>query len=405
MPTSETEAFEAAVASAAAFRRGCIALGLGRIRAALRRLGHPERHLPPVIHIAGTNGKGSTAAFADALLQAHGLRTAVYTSPHLVHFNERLRLPEGPVQLQAFRAALDQVRGTKAALTPFEAITAASLWLIARSSAQAAVMETGLGGRLDATNVVQPRVCVLTPIALDHREYLGESLQAIAGEKAGILKPGVPAVCAPQAPEAAEVLQARASRLGIRLQAQDPWPEPRPPLALAGEHQYSNAAGALTAVRLLLGNAYRPDRAHAGLLQARHPGRLQRLHMPGIAPGVEILLDGAHNPHGAEAVAAALSPTHLVFCCGLGRDPDALLQPFARHAPQRITFAAAPAPGLRGDLPGDTVLPDLTALPAYLRSLPGPACVLITGSLYLCGAVLALLPQNEPRDMARPSII
>ena len=147
MRLRENDAFEAAVASVAGSRQGRIVLGLSRMRAVLRRLGHPERRLPPSIHIAGTNGKGSTAAFADSVLRAHNVRTAVFTSPHLVCFNERLCLPDGNVQLQAFKSALAAVRRTKTPLTPFEAVTAASLLLIAEADAQAAVIETGLGGR------------------------------------------------------------------------------------------------------------------------------------------------------------------------------------------------------------------------------------------------------------------
>ena len=282
-------------------------LGLERIRAVLKALGDPQRACR-VAHVAGTNGKGSTCAMIEAGLRAAGVRTGLFTSPHLSEPVERIQIDGIPVTRDQFRRAFEVVHETAEVLdldchpTYFETVTAMAFWLFREQGVETAVIETGLGGRLDATNVVEPAVTAITAIDFDHEAYLGHTLEAIAGEKAGILKRGATAVFAPQRPEAASVLEARAQELGVSVKRASEF-EIRD-LAidargssfnglrcpLAGEHQVDNAVTALLVLREL---GVPPE----GIAEARWPGRLEC-----VAPNPDVILDGAHNPAGARAL-------------------------------------------------------------------------------------------------------
>ncbi len=303
-------------------------LGLERIEALLRRLGRPERSFRSV-HIAGTNGKGSTAAMIEAGLRAAGRRTGLYTSPHLVRINERIRVAGEEISEADFVTAFEAVQGAVEALLAgdrvdshpsyFECVTALGFEHFRRAEVEYGVIEVGLGGRLDATNVVQPEVAVITPIDFDHEAYLGKAAAAISAEKAGILKRGVPAVWAPQRPEACHVLEARAAELGIRVVRVDQdWQAEQvrveqgcyrfvaggvhAELALAGEHQVTNARTAMATLDLL---GVPREAIERGLRAARWPGRLET-----VAQNPLVLLDGAHNPAGARALVRFLEQHH-----------------------------------------------------------------------------------------------
>jgi dihydrofolate synthase/folylpolyglutamate synthase len=286
-------------------------LGLERIRAVLGALGNPERAYR-VVHVAGTNGKGSTCAMIEAGLRAAGIRTGLFTSPHLIEPTERIQIDGIPVSEADFERAFNVVHDVAERLdldchpTYFETVTAMAFWLFSEKRVETAVIEVGLGGRLDSTNVVQPVLTVITPIDFDHEAYLGHTIEAIAGEKAGILKPGIPAVFAKQRPEAAQVLAAQAAKLRVQITNADDF-EIRDlhvdargsrfsgiVCPLAGEHQMDNAVTAALALRAL---GVSPD----GIKDARWPGRLEH-----VSPNPDIILDGAHNPAGARALARYL---------------------------------------------------------------------------------------------------
>ena len=386
-----------------------IDLSLGRIERLLARLGKPQDRLPPIVHIAGTNGKGSVVALLRACLEAAGKRVHAYTSPHLVRFNERIVVAGREIDDGALAALVDEVEAVNAGdpITFFEIATALAMLAFAREPADAVLLEAGLGGRLDATNVVRPAVAAIAPVGLDHQAWLGDTIAAIAAEKAAILKPGAPAVVAPQPPAAREVILARARRVGARVADWSARPrgggfefrshlrETRfPAPALFGPHQIVNAGVALACL-----DAFHPlsDAALArGLAAARWPGRLQRLAGPR-----EIWLDGGHNPSAGEALAAVAEgwsdrPLRLVVGMMRGKDPRGFLAPLARRAaaltavpvphrenafePAEIAAAAAAA-GLAADTAG-------AADEAVMRIEPG-ARILVCGSLYLVGAVLA----------------
>lgn len=401
-----------------------IDLSLERMHRLLAALGHPERDLPPVIHIAGTNGKGSTQAMIRAGLEAGGARVHAYTSPHLAHFNERIRLAG---ELIAEPELADLLRECETAnagqpITFFEITTAAAFLGFARHKADYTLLEVGLGGRLDATNVIeQPRLSVITPISIDHTQYLGDSLAAIAAEKAGIIKPRIPCICGPQPDEALRVIEARASALSAPLLAhgqhwmaaperdgmiyqddQGLWDLPAP--ALTGAHQVQNAGIALAALRQLgAGHA----QAVAALARAEWPARMQRLRhgpLPDAAGArAELWLDGGHNPAAAKAVAQSLSAmpprrTHLV--CGMlnTKDVTGYMRPLARHV---AGLTAIDIPGEANTLPATrTAAAARTAgIPASIAanaseavkriaSTDPEARILICGSLYLAGRVL-----------------
>ena len=298
-------------------------LGLERMQAVLAAMGNPHERLR-FIHVAGTNGKGSTCAMIESGLRASGLRTGLFTSPHLAEPTERIRIDGEPVSAAKFARAFDRVHECVEKLsaegtldwhtTYFETVTLMAFLIFLEQRVDKIVLEVGLGGRLDATNVVMPELCVITPIDFDHEAYLGRSIESIAGEKAGILKRGVPAVFSRQRPEAACVLDARATELDVRVTRADAWRiedlevdargahfrlrgerELSVDCPLAGEHQIENAktaAVALAAARI-------PEQAiERGIAAARWPGRLER-----VSEHPEIVLDGAHNPAGARALA------------------------------------------------------------------------------------------------------
>lgn len=286
-------------------------LGLERIRAVLEALGKPERAYR-IVHVAGTNGKGSTCAMIEAGLRAAGIRTGLFTSPHLIEPTERIQIDGIPVSPSDFERAFNVVHETAGKLdldchpTYFETVTAMAFWLFKEKRVDTAVIEVGLGGRLDSTNVVQPVLTVITPIDFDHEAYLGHTIEAIASEKAGILKPGIPAVFASQRPEAAKVLDARAAELHVpvtragEFEIRDLHIDARGSrfsgivCPLAGEHQVDNAVTAALALHAL---GISPD----GIKDTRWPGRIEH-----VSPNPDIILDGAHNPAGARALARYL---------------------------------------------------------------------------------------------------
>ncbi|WP_408002826.1 bifunctional folylpolyglutamate synthase/dihydrofolate synthase [Pseudorhodobacter wandonensis] len=398
-----------------------IDLTLDRVERLLAALGHPERALPPVVHIAGTNGKGSTQAMIRAGLEGAGLRVHAYTSPHLARFHERIRLAGALIDEQALSTLLDECITANGpdAITFFEATTCAAMLAFSRVPADYTLLEVGLGGRLDATNVVDsPALTIITPVSVDHQQYLGDTLPLIAAEKAGIIKRGVPCVVGPQAPEGLEVIEARAAKLGAplhvfgqhwhcfadrgRMVFQDenglldlPLPN------LPGPHQIQNAGAALMALRLL-----GQGDAETAVTRAEWPARMQRLRVGPLveaAPEVELWLDGGHNPAGGEAVAATLAampkrPTHLI--CGMlnTKDIGGYLLPLAKHA---ASLTAVSIPGEAATLPAEATCAAarkegmqaveaasvLEALRAIAQREP-QARVLICGSLYLAGQVL-----------------
>ncbi len=415
-----------------------IDLSLGRILTLLERLGDPQKRLPPVIHVAGTNGKGSTIAFMRAILEAAGLRVHVYTSPHLVRFHERIRLGSAGggrfVDEAVLVEALERCEQANAGdqITFFEITTVVAFLLFAEHEADVVLLEVGLGGRFDATNVIANPACtVVTPVSLDHSEYLGDSVTKIAAEKAGIFKRGAPAVIAPQEPEPTAVLEAAAERIGaskILIGAQDfsvhedggrlvyedgdgllDLPLPR----LSGRHQHVNAGTAIAALRAA-GYGGLPARAfEQGMLNADWPARLQRLargKLAELVPGrAELWLDGGHNPDGGRVLAQAMAdladrnPAPLVMIAGLlsTKDAKATLGHFKGLAqvlfavpiqnqlvarPAEEVAGLARAAGLNAEVSGsvEQALREIAA-----RDWSAPPRILICGSLYLAGEVLS----------------
>jgi dihydrofolate synthase/folylpolyglutamate synthase len=400
-----------------------IDLTLDRVWQLLEALGHPEEKLPPVIHLAGTNGKGSTQAMIRAGIEAAGQTCHAYTSPHLARFHERIRLRGELISEQALTEVLDECVSANggASITYFEITTCAAILAMSRVPADYVLLETGLGGRLDATNVVaRPAATVITPISMDHEQYLGDTLARIAGEKAGIIKRGVPCVVGPQPDEALEVIEARAEALGAPLLAQGQhwhaWEErgrlvfqdenglldlPMP--ALPGAHQIENAGAALAVLRLLgLGEAA----FEGAMTQATWPARMQRLRqgpLAEMAPEAELWLDGGHNPAAGKALAAHLGglperPTHLI--CGMLNTKDArgFLTPLAAVADsltavnipgEANTLSAEDTARMAADSGHRALMAEDVggALRAIVAETP-EARVLICGSLYLAGSVL-----------------
>lgn len=411
-----------------------IDLSLRRIERLAKALGHPERHLPPVIHIAGTNGKGSTLAFLESIGRAAGLRVHSYSSPHLVRFNERIRLNGHPIADSVLAGLLERAEKANGgeAITYFEITTALAFLAFAESPADLVILETGLGGRLDATNIVrEPAACVITPIALDHQQFLGPNLAAIAGEKAGIFKRGIPAVIGPQAAESLAILRQRAGALGAPLLCAgseffcEPhaagsvittagttadWRLDLPRPGLRGPHQIENAASAAVTAHLLAEQLGWSDAAiQAGIEAAHWPARLHPLTrgplLGHLRPGQSLWLDGAHNPHGAAALAAALAeldphPARIVFAQQASKDHAATLAALApacgalraialpgeAHAsvPPADLTAAAQALGIDA-----APAPDLDTAVAALCADPRPGPIILCGSLYLAGHVLS----------------
>ncbi|TYO64906.1 bifunctional folylpolyglutamate synthase/dihydrofolate synthase [Bradyrhizobium hipponense] len=415
-----------------------IDLGLERMHRLLERLGHPERKLPPVIHIAGTNGKGSTLAYLRAMLEAAGVRVHAYTSPYLVRINECFRLGRagggvlvGDDELRAALLEVERVNAGEAA-TVFELKTAAAFLLFAQNSADAVLLEVGLGGRLDSTNVIEtPAACVITPVSMDHMDFLGDTLASIAGEKAAIIKRGVPVITAEQAGEAMTVIEAQARRMRAPLfAAGEAWhvnvehgrlvySDDRGLLDLAaprlfGRHQFDNAGLAIATLRAT--NVFKVNQAafEAGIVGAEWPARMQRITSGELLAwgpqGSEIWLDGGHNAEGGRVAAAALGDLEervsrpLVVISGMmaNKDAKAFLANFAgltRH------IIAVPIPGTENAMPVDRVTDAARSLGMRVEIAPGieaalrtlaklayevPPRILITGSLYLAGHVLAI---------------
>ncbi|MHA1599684.1 MAG: bifunctional folylpolyglutamate synthase/dihydrofolate synthase [Alphaproteobacteria bacterium] len=405
-----------------------IDLSLGRIEDLLARLGHPESRLPPVVHVAGTNGKGSVIAYLHAMFEAAGSRVQAYTSPHLVRFHERIRLCRGSIDETALLALLEHCETVNGPdpITFFEVTTAAAFLAFADEPADILLLETGLGGRLDATNVLaRPRLSVITPVSIDHEQYLGSDLAGIAAEKAGILKSGVPAVIGPQPPAALAAIEQRAAEVGAQLYvfgrdwhaeaadsgmifrgrgAERALPVP----ALHGAHQVDNAGIALACAEVLDEFALDPPVQNAGLVRARWPGRLQRLRegpLPALLPGGwELWLDGGHNAAAGAAlghVAADWNDRPLHLICGMlnTKAAENFLRPLAPHLASVHTVAI---PGEPASLSADEVAAHVRAAGISaitsdsvheavedVRCTDAPGRILICGSLYLAGQVLA----------------
>ena len=386
-------------------------LGLERVSRLLSALGDPHR-MGGIIHVAGTNGKGSTCAMIESGLRAAGARTGLFTSPHLHAPTERIRLDGQPVSPERFTQAFDCVHAAAESLlesgaidlhpTYFETVTAMAFVIFAEDNVDRAVLEVGLGGRLDATNVVQPELCAITPVDFDHEAFLGKSLSAIAAEKAGILKHGVPAVIAPQRPEAAQTLRARAEELGIEIivppEARDLETNARGSVftagglrvecRLAGLHQVDNALTAIAALQRL---GTPPAAIQAGIAAARWPGRLE------LIPGQpDILLDGAHNPAGARALAAHLERFYagrrITLIYGAMRDKSVaemagILFPAASlvivTAPKQARAAQAATLYDAVDHPNIQIAADIAQALDLAHAQGVEGLIVITGSLFL----------------------
>lgn len=424
-----------------------IDLSLGRIERLLSKLGNPHERVPPVVHVAGTNGKGSVTAYLKAMLEAAGAKVHVYTSPHLVRFHERIELssPDGgarPIDEEVLVEVLTRTQAVNDGddITQFEITTAAALLAFAEHPADVLLLEVGLGGRLDATNVVdKPALTVITPISMDHAEKLGSTLERIAAEKAGILKRGVTAVVSAQDEIALEVIEREAARVGASIvawgQDYDAYEQrgrlivqredqlldlPLP--ALIGRHQIINAGTAVAAALELKGFGLDESAIERGLLNARWPARMQRLDsgpLPSLlGPSTELWLDGGHNPAAGQVLAQTLAdleerapkPLYLVVGMMGLKDAGGFLAPFrglARalltvpipgahetpYAPEALAEAAGGV-GLRAE--------PAAGIEAALRRLErmdhGPKRVLICGSLYLAGHVLGLQEGVEPQS-------
>ena len=410
-----------------------IDLNLDRMLRVCEALGRPQDRLPPTIHVAGTNGKGSTLAMLRAMAEAQGLRVHVYTSPHLVRFAERIRLAGTLIGDDYLTDVLGRVEAANAGLplTFFESTTAAAFLAFSEVPADLLLLETGLGGLLDATNiVVHPKLTVITPIDYDHQAFLGTELNQIAREKAGIFKRGTPAISARQQDEARAALERQALKLGVTLTVMgegfDVWSEngrlvfqdedalldlslPR----LAGDHQIANAGVVIKAARLI---GLTPDAIDTGLQTVSWPGRLQAIKAgPLFAalpdPASELWLDGGHNPHAAAALRAYIDSLQardakpLTIICGLINTKDSA-EFFAAFDGIDAKFACV---GFSSEavIPPDTLAASATAhgLDAtvaaspleVIQSLPVDAQrVLICGSLYLAGDVLAMSPETWP---------
>ena len=411
-----------------------IDLGLDRIERLLAEIGSPHKKLPPVVHVAGTNGKGSLVAYLRAMSEAAGYRAHVYTSPHLVRFNERIRVAGRLIEddeLDAILTECEEVNAGKP-ITFFEITTVAAFLAFARHPADLAILEVGMGGRRDTTNVVDPTLSAITPIGYDHTGFLGDKLESIAAEKAGILKHAVPAVIGRQREVSAKVIATEAARLAVPLfrMGRD-WQMtptaagfryesdqlsldlPRP--TLVGAHQLDNAATAVACVeRLRTAQLGIDDGAvRKGLLSVEWPARLQKLTLgplpESLPPGCELWLDGGHNEDCGLALARmaidwakepAPLPLYLVFGMLTTKDASGFLRPLARHAqaaravpfpeghsaytPQEACAKAAEV-GLDCAPANDIG----AALEDLLATQPAPMRILICGSLYLAGSVLA----------------
>jgi dihydrofolate synthase/folylpolyglutamate synthase len=407
---------------------GADILGLERITLLLDRLGNPHERLPPVLHVAGTNGKGSTCAFLRAAIEAAGLTCHVYTSPHLVRFNERIRvagkLIDDDYLATLLAQVLDQAEGLSASF--FEVTTAAAFLAFADTPADACIIEVGLGGRLDATNVItRPLVTGIAQLGVDHQAFLGDTIEEIAAEKAGIAKPGVPLVTMRYPPAVEKRIAAVARGAGApvaaasgswmfavetdRLIYKDAADRIETPLpTLAGAHQPENLALAIAMLRRQNQLHIPPEAYTMAAAEARWPARMQRL-APGpltdlLPTGSTMWLDGGHNPAAGEAIARSLGasdvgPIHLILGMLANKDAPGLLAPIASRI---ASLTAVPVPDHEHHTPADlaasasalgieqtSTAPDVrTALLAIAQASPGPLTILVLGSLYLAGAVL-----------------
>jgi dihydrofolate synthase/folylpolyglutamate synthase len=403
-----------------------IDLSLGRIERLLATLGNPHDRIAPAIHVAGTNGKGSTVAALRACLDAGGYRVHVYTSPHLVRFNERIRLAGTLIDDWDLAEILEEVERANAGaeITFFEITTAAAFLAFSRVPADFVLLEVGLGGRLDTTNVIHhPAVAAITPISLDHQAFLGPTIAAIAGEKAGILKPGAPAVIGPQTAEAEAVIETRAAEIGAPLCRWrrewrcEPasggmryegarWTLNLPMPSLPGIHQIVNAGTAIACLEQLPAATLSPDAIADGLRHIDWPARLQRLTQGPLVetmPGWELWLDGGHNPAAGEVLAAAASgwrdrPLDLVVGMLNTKDAAGFLTPLAKHA---RSLHAVTIPGEENPLPAAVIAETARAagIPAQeaasvaaaladIKTAGPPGRVLICGSLHFAGVIL-----------------
>ncbi len=396
-------------------------LSLGRTHRLLAALGHPERTLPPVIHIAGTNGKGSTQAMIRAGLEAAGLKAHAYTSPHLARFHERIRLAGTLISEADLVAVLSETMQVNAGepITYFEITTCAAMLAMSRVEADYTLLEVGLGGRLDTTNVVEsPRLTIITPISLDHQAFLGDTLPEIAAEKAGIIKWGVPCIVGPQPDEVRAVIEAKAEDMQARLLIagqdfhsfeerggmvyQDEMGLLDLPLpALIGAHQVENAGAAICALRIL-----GVDTAEPAMLNAKWPARMQKLKSGPLidaAPKAELWLDGGHNPAAGKALAEALTrlpKRPLYMICGMlnTKDIGGYLAPLAASA-VKLTGVSIPgetatltaneicAAAQASGMIADTAENVLEAVERVVAQAPS-ARILLCGSLYLAGQIL-----------------
>jgi dihydrofolate synthase / folylpolyglutamate synthase len=411
-----------------------IDLGLGRIERVLKRLGSPEKKLPPIVHVAGTNGKGSLVAYLRAMAEAAGYRAHVFTGPHLVRFNERIRVAGQLIDdgvLDEVLTECEEANGEQP-ITFFEITTAAAYLAFSRVPADIALIEVGLGGRYDATNVIAPALSAITPIGFDHTGFLGDKLEGIAGEKAGILKHAVPAVIGRQREVSAEVIAAAAARLaaplfrmgrewqmtpaanGFRYES-DLITLDLPAPALAGAHQLDNAATAVACVERLRGANFAIDDAaiRKGLASVEWPARLQKLSrgplVEQLPPGCELWLDGGHNEDCGLVLARMASdwarepaplPLYLVLSMMTTKDASGFLRPLARHATaaRAVPFPAGHSAYTPAEACAKAAEVGLDCAPSndigaaledLLATQPAPMRILICGSLYLAGEVLA----------------
>ena len=423
-----------------------IDLSLGRIERLLARIGKPQLNLPPVVHIAGTNGKGSTAAILRAILESAGYRVHAYTSPHLIRFHERIVLAGPKYSKPIGEAALvDVLTRTQEAnhgddITQFEITTAAAFLAFAENPADILILEVGLGGRLDATNVIsKPLLSVITPISMDHADKLGNTIEQISAEKAGILKPGVRAIVSLQEQAALDVIEKHARTIGApleiwgrdfnaheqhrRLVVQDHHRVMDLPLpALLGRHQIVNAGTAIAAAEKLSGFTISQNAYEQGLLKVSWPARLQPLTsgplLTSLSADTELWLDGGHNPAAGTALAQSLAdleersskPLYLVVGMMSLKDAAGFLAPFkglarnvvtvpvkgASEAPQEPEVLASSAREV--GLTAETAASIEEALKIVSDLEPGAKRIVICGSLYLAGAVLALQEGVEPQS-------
>lgn len=397
--------------------------GLETIQAILTRLGNPQRSLPPVFHVAGTNGKGSTCAFLRAMLEAQGLRVHAATKPHLVRYNERIRIAGNLISDSELAALLKRVLDVSEDLGPsfFEVTTAATFLAFAEQPADACVIEVGLGGRFDATNVIQrPAVCGIASLGIDHEAFLlrpeddtpTDPLARIAFEKASIARLGRPLVTQAYAEAASQSVTATAARHGATLfmrgaqwraeagetiSYSDTMGELTLPLpTLAGRHQTDNAALAVAMLRHQDDLAVDPKAMAQGIVSARWPARLQLLGngpLTALAPNRNVWLDGGHNPDAGVAIARHFAgrPIHLVIGMLANKDPSAIVAPLDGTL---LSVSVVPAPGHEAHATADFApftgcpIQSFIDVPAALKALPPAGDVLIAGSLYLAGEVL-----------------